>query len=284
MRVNDLLKLIMTIGILLSGIPITAHTPPYGGTVCTGRTWDYVINSREPQEYHSVLSEGYCFKGVQQFQGKEYAVFCDPEDTPLAMMREEAGKVYLYVPGEDEKELPGYGIHIDAAPGEESVAGDVLLYDFTLEVGDRFTMPCFPDNGDLAYAMMMEFEVKSVSTHEFKAEEYATLEIECVSFPAYKTYTVIEGVGCPEGLLPFPQIANYTSCLQSTSYALYEVADAEGVILYKNSEVLPSGINTISDFDPNGKTVVYDLYGQPVNSHQSGRIYISNGKKFILSK
>ena len=149
----------------------------YGKTVCEGRTWDYREYHWHPWEEEPVITllAGYHFEGTKKVGDQEYAIFHDGDDKIVSLMREEAGKVYLYAPAPDEEVSVGYSLSIlDYTDWDnpKPVTGEILVYDFTLEPGDLYICPCFDDYGNHDYADLKKFEITHVSDYEYQGMRY----------------------------------------------------------------------------------------------------------------
>lgn len=279
-RFEYLKILVVVIVTTLLSLPGSAQ---YGKTVCEGRTWDYRMYNGSPW-YGPVIEvwSGYHFGGTRTIDNREYAVFRDGDDKTIALMREEAGKVYLYAPDPDEEASVGYSLSImdyTDLDNPERVTGDVLVYDFTLQPGDVYVCPCFDDYGNQDYANLEKFEIRSTSTFEFQGERYSIQEFELLRDPLYTVFKVIEGAGNPNGMLPFPQIVNIVPGLNNIWYDLLRVTDADGGVLYENKELLAgvAGVPAASEED----STIYDILGRRVTAPEAGHIYIRDGRKIL---
>ena len=247
---------------------------PYGKTVCEGRTWDYYLALGGYPEESRVLY-GYHFDGVKAVGGQLYAVFCDGEDKPLALMREYAQKVYLYVPGQDEETLPG--AHIEVGDKSGNVTGDVLLYDFSLEPRDRFVTPCF-GNGVGDYGVLYDFEIMNTSTFDFNGESYCIQDFETGTGFNPEVFKSIEGVGNTSGLLPCPQMIIRVTGLNFRDYTPVRVTDDKLGVLYENDRFW-AGVSAPSTDEET--IAIYDILGRRVTVPVVGNIYIRDGKKIL---
>ena len=256
---------------------------PYGKTVCEGRTWDYREYHWHPWEEEPVITllAGYHFEGTKKVGDQEYAIFRDGDDKIVSLMREEAGKVYLYAPAPDEEVSVGYSLSIlDYTDWDnpKPVTGEILVYDFTLEPGDLYICPCFDDYGNHDYADLKKFEITHVSDYEYQGMRYIIQNFEYILDPSFANLKVIEGAGNPEGMLPFPQIINVVAGLQKIYYNLLRVTDADGGILYENKELLADVATPIAAEED---SAVYDILGRRVTVPVAGNIYIRAGKKIL---
>ena len=245
---------------------------PYGKTVCEGRTWDYYMGNIYLEGGYMVLY-GYHFDGRQSVGEQEYAVFRDGDDNAIALMREEDEKIYLYVPSPDDDTLPQYEIMVDGM----TITGEILLYDFSLNVGERFIIPGF-DNGSGTHGMLFEFEVKATSTFEVDGENFITQQFCCVSEPTDEVFTAIEGVGNTEGLLPCPQMLVKINGLNSTNFRVIRVTDDKLGVLYENKELLADVETPVAAEED---SAIYDILGRRVTVPVAGNIYIRDGKKIL---
>ena len=261
-------------GILYEDKNLLPTVSPYGKTVCEGRTWDYYLALGGYPEESRVLY-GYHFDGVKAVGGQLYAVFCDGEDKPLALMREYAQKVYLYVPGQDEETLPG--AHIEVGDKSGNVTGDVLLYDFSLEPRDRFVSPCF-GNGVGDYGVLYDFEIMNTSTFDFNGESYCIQDFETGTGFNREVFKTIEGVGNTSGLLPCPQMLIRVTGLNFRDYTPVRVTDDKGGVLYEDEKFWADVTTPVASEEP---SAIYDILGRRVTVPVAGNIYIRDGKKIL---
>ncbi|MBD5164673.1 hypothetical protein, partial [Helicobacter sp.] len=151
---------------------------PYGKTVCEGRTWDYYLEDFYLETSNSREVSGFHFNGIETVNERVYAVFRDAEENPLALMREEDRKVYLYVPAEDDVTSIGSGTSVyddERMP----VTGEVLLYDFSIKTGGEFSSVGF-DDLNMRYGILIQCEVTSDRMFEFGGEEFTVQEFNTV--------------------------------------------------------------------------------------------------------
>ncbi|MBD5164668.1 hypothetical protein, partial [Helicobacter sp.] len=91
-------------------------------------------------------------------------------------------------------------------------------------------------------------------------------------------FKAIEGAGNVSGLLPYPQIANYSSGMFKSIFHLLRVTDADGGVLYENKELIADVATPIAAEED---SAIYDILGRRVTVPVAGNIYIRDGKKIL---
>ena len=202
------------------------------------REWNYEVKSYRGSTLESYFEDnGYRFDGSQELDGKNYAVFSSGDADDVSYLREDGGKVYLYLTDELIANLQDY----DAARGRE-----VLLYDFTAEPGDTFVSVIFDEAGlgCAAYATVM---VKSKGTTIVDGEEVVCQTLEyCPNDNNNAGYIAeaIEGIGISRGRLDRPQCGYLTSGMNYTYSLLRTVTNDKGEVIFDGKDFSddPSGI------------------------------------------
>ncbi|MDE6026889.1 MAG: hypothetical protein K2G23_02320 [Muribaculaceae bacterium] len=203
-------------------------------TVVEGRTWNYLItgvHGKTTADNHRYMSKGFHFKGTAIIEGTEYSIFRDEADKEIAYMREEDHKVYLYC---------GDRLTLDYKVEAEGKT-EVMLYDFSAVEGDTFPCVGFDDTAS-HFGIEYEAKVEGTGTIDYEGNKFGYQDIY-VTDPTCnedRPYRFIEGLGCTDGLLPFPQFANWTSGMTQESEALFSVTDADGKLIYKNTALAAS--------------------------------------------
>ena len=248
-------------------------------TVVEGRVWDYYEHGNNYGEPYDFLREGYHFDGTHEFNGIEYNVFRNSDSSPVAYMREEDNKVFLYCGDGIEGDVP---YPMNPEMGDSTTENEILLYNFNLKKGDKSIYPGFDDMCDHTYFF---FDVEIVSTGEmdYKSNNfsYQDFYVKGNYYNEDKPYRNIEGLGNIQGLLPFPQFANVSSGLTKRWESLLRVSDSDGNIIYENEELLSSlaCVGEISANTPDEE--IFDLHGRRVSNPIRGSVYIRGGKKYI---
>ena len=145
---------------------------------------------------------------------------------------------------------------------------EIVLYDFTLSVGDRYPMP-----GDVTIT-----KIDSVDTGHGRAREYILSN----------SLRIVEGVGCVNslgGLIAY-QVVGETEKWAAGTLFLYSVMVNDGMtnfFYFVNNEMIDqlTGIytQTVEHPKPDG---IYDLTGKQIQGNPSKGIYIQNGKKYVV--
>ena len=168
----------------------------------------------------STEAAGFHFDGRMEDAGNDYDVFVDGAGRKVAGLRSEDGKVYLNT--SQLTDMYSFDIHGTDEP-------EVLLYDFTCGVGDRFMTVGFDDSA-MWHGRVMEVEVTVVDDVVYRGESHRRITYRCTDSSA-GWFSVTEGLGPEQGLLCFPQYANLTSGgghAYKTYYNLQSVTDTAG--------------------------------------------------------
>ncbi|MDE5807972.1 MAG: hypothetical protein K2H76_07620 [Muribaculaceae bacterium] len=210
------------------------HAEAENRTVVEGRTWNYLITGERGKttyDNHLYMSKGFHFKGTTVIEGTEYSIFRDEADREIAYMREEDSKVYLYC---------GDSADLDYTVEAEGKT-EVLIYDFSAGKGSTFPCVGFDDTAS-HYGIVYEAKVEGTGTIDYEGNKfsYQDLYVSDPTFNEKNPYRFIGGLGCTNGLLPFPQFANWTSGMTKEREALFSVTDADGEIIYKNTALAAS--------------------------------------------
>lgn len=233
------------------------------------RTWDYNLWHHGAESAYTTAT-GYHFGNVVRINDKLYLPFCDAEGNVLAHMRQHGSKVYLHV---DETII---------IPSIESTGADeVLLYDFSKQRGSKFTCVGFDDSG-LRHGEMYDCIGVDDRYIVYDGRYLRCLDYQLVNKKiSNETFSMIEGIGNPVGLLPFPQFGVHNPNMQNETARLARVLDGEGKVIYEPENVgidkVESGNGTTTESD--GR--IYDLFGRQVTNPQPGSIYIQKGEKIL---
>lgn len=193
---NKLAMITITMIVIICHVNVSAQ---YGSTVREDRIWNYQIIRLIGGPDKNIHS-GYHFEGIKRVNEKDYAIFRDADNKEMAYMREEDGKIFLYV-GEDmqtsvKEELRN--------PDSRDVHGEFLLYDFSAHENQKYNSVGFSySDWDLGY--LIECAVTSVSKVENSGFDYICQDIEYHTNYSQQ-FQVIEGIGASAGALPFPQL------------------------------------------------------------------------------
>ena len=183
---------------------------------------------------------------------------------PVLCIREEDGCVYV-IKDEYLSVLNGNNfLHWEVGdtnycPYKENDDGELLLYDFTMDVGDSF-MSVNGHNDIYVDA------VDLILLSNGESRRRLTLNNGCV---------IVEGVGCinSPGML--------------LCYLNPKVPDDIGFLLgctagYTQDFRLYLDVKDMNDISTDGFGSIYDLSGRPLNQLPERGIYIQNGKKYIV--
>ena len=240
----------------------------YRGNIFEGAEPNAVINDKD--------------NGLQEIGGKKYHILYQVEKLytdngevffslvePLRV-REENGKVYVLY--DDFKKqiarLSEYNLNVVPIPYQQTSENEFLIYDFTLQTGDRY-----PTSSD--YENIYVEKVESFLTDDSQFRKLLTLS---------NGLQILEGIGCLNSrngnllyyLYP-PMAWKYNNDIYHNR--LYECRKNKEVI-YKEY-VLPSDVNSILSYKNISKLVYFDLFGRRLEKKPTKGIYIQNGKKYI---
>ena len=172
----------------------------YHAFVERGKSW--CVHGFNAENFHTVTNYYFSLeKNYFERNGHEYFEMCsrtdNGEETSVGLFREEDYRVYLY---------------------EEEAGREYLIYDFNLQVGDRFE----PEYGDYSFC-----EVKKVGELQVNGETLKTITFEANDKTSYALERVqvewIEGIGHLSGPLGglFSEIVR-NSWEYHTAYVLYD--------------------------------------------------------------
>lgn len=271
-NIYHLLAMITVIMIvIISHVNVSAQ---YGSTVREDRIWNYRIG-RIDAEGPKVFN-GYHFEGTKTFDNKVYAIFRDDAGKELAYMRQDNDQVYIYVESDKYPEI--YEYQEDGTPKE--LYGEFLLYDFSAGKDQNYKSLGFSYSGDdVGYPL--DYLITSVSKEVNCGIEYNCWQIEYEEplTRGLSTSTIIEGIGCVSGYLPFPQlVADATGSFWFKS--VYTVEDTDGNVIYMSDAAIKDGVETVATEVKNQE--MYDLFGRKVLNPVKGGIYVQDGKKVIV--
>jgi len=173
--------------LLACGLVVAASAPLFaqtGSTVREDRIWNYSIEyvNIDGDVLSTYNNDGYHFNGDTIADGKKYLMFRNSGDITVALIREEDGKVYMHVNGENE------ALYWDEATS--SSPKEVMLYDFGASVGNSYTIPAFEYDIDevmtICPVTVTDTYLIDIAGQEMRAQ---TLDIN-----GYEL-TAIEGIG-----------------------------------------------------------------------------------------
>ena len=263
----------------------TGSEPEYPLMVTDSKIWNYTDAFIDGPEEKYYDKPGFHFGEQMELNGHEYTAFMDGEDHVYAYLRQEGPRVYIagdklviYDPFTEEKvEKPEY-----------------LLYDFSLNPGDRFETLGFDYVGwhedseirgcQLLAEVQRTYE-KEINGRSYRYQEYDRFVSDTENRPPFfndnkALVTVIEGIGPTTGYLCFPGI----ELRQAAGFGGGNITFLSSVIT-KDGEMLwddRSGVESV-EADANQSTdgTIYDLYGRRVVNPLPGTIYIRDGRKYV---
>ena len=249
--------------------------------VTDSKIWNYtVVYTPSMGEVSTYEHPGFHFGDQKELNGKVYNAFLDGEDRVYAYMRQDGPRVY--VAGEGLKIL-------DRNEHELLNRDEYLLYDFSLNPGDRFETLGFDivglleDEemyGELLIAEVVRTYEKEINGVSYKYLDYDRFAEGTRSMPDYSIITVVEGIGPLTGYLCFPgtDLLVYSGWYDTWDTFLTSVTTKDGGILWDD----PSGVESV-EADANQSTdgAIFDLYGRRVINPLPGTIYIRDGRKYV---
>ncbi len=245
--------------LLACGLVVAASAPLFaqtGSTVREDRIWNYSIEyvNIDGDVLSTYNNDGYHFNGDTIADGKKYLMFRNSGDITVALIREEDGKVYMHVNGENE------ALYWDEATS--SSPKEVMLYDFGASVGNSYTIPAFEYDIDevmtICPVTVTDTYLIDIAGQEMRAQ---TLNIN-----GYEL-TAIEGIGLEDGLLHRPQPAWLNTGISNTMGRLRELSDTDGNVLFTSNDFPYFGIMIREDWKWN-YTVTEYKDGEPCNEYE----------------
>jgi hypothetical protein len=217
--------------------------------------------------------------GKEYIQIKRYLMFFDMDAKPSVLaarrvnfynpevlLREEGGKVYARKDQYVEVMNVIYGVGDESLFMEECNDGEVLLYDFTLDEGNRY--PC---RGEVFVS-----KVDKVVTNDGLFRKCMFLTNGMV---------IVEGIGCVNSVGEFygyqnAPVLNFGECGCLVEFGYWNFDRNTYQVVYQSG--LISAIGVVSDFrETSLPSMTYDLQGRKITKPQKNGLYIKNGKKFI---
>ena len=186
-------------------------------------------------------------------------------------VREDNGRVYVFYDDYQKQvaRLCQYELNAVSIPYQQTSDSELLLYDFTLQVGDRYPT-------SEAYDDIFVEKVECVITNDSKSRKLLTLT---------NGLQILEGIGCLNSrngnllyyLYP-PEAWNYNNDLY---YSLLYEYKKNGEIIYQEDN-RADGIELIEKTEKTehieGK---FDLTGRPLTTAQQHGIYLLDGRKVL---
>ena len=187
---------------------------------------------------------------------------------PLGV-REENGKVYVLY--DDFQEQVGdylcrFELFEVPIPYQQASESELLLYDFTLQIGDRY-----PSSS--AYANIYVENVEMLTTEDGNPRKLLTLT---------NGLQILEGVGCLNCRNVLYYLYPPTAWKHWSSYQHWLIDyKKDGETIYKE-QTLPSGIRSIVQLDKYTVSGIYDLEGRKLPAKpRAGQVYIKDGRKQV---
>lgn len=245
-------------------------------TVVEGRYWNYGYR----WDYELIELKGFHFRGTIKINKKTYSIFRDKDETEVAYMRESNNSVYLYC---GENAPTDFAIDLPYTVLDD----EIMIYDFRLPDDTIFEALSFGESTSYHFTQRPEIMECCViktgflnSDERFRQIDFRILkEIDMPS--VYNIHYYIEGIGCMDGLLPFPCIEYIKTADTSYSFiSLLNVEDEQGNIIF-NPGMLSEVSEISNDKLKSESDHIFDLHGREVANPLPGSIYIHNGKKFV---
>ena len=227
-----------------------------------GKTYQkmWVMNDTKDGEYLVDLGWYKHMIGIRVEDGRIYA----DRDEYLNYLREQIQK---------SKESPNeYGPpvgSIEYVPYRHTDDGELILYDFTMQPGDKF--PSFVDHEDIIVTY-----VEEMTTRDGVRRRLLTLN---------NGYKLLEGVGCLNSpgmfyfyLNPSEEMIRYYS---TTSMTYFNCFGKNGGEIYKKDDENTVGIRVAKE-ESIKRTDIYNLFGLRLSAPPSRGFYIKNGKKVFV--
>lgn len=187
--------------------------------------WNYTKESYLMDNLIDSHEVNFKIMGTREIDGVIYQVFSNLNESEQSYIRQEDGKVYLYLTDELRCQCEG---------DLDSSICEIVLYDISAEEGDRYTSISFDETGS-NYWTFAEVTVTSKSLMIIEGEEFVCQTVE-YSTNRGKEYNVVEGIGISCGRLDRPQCAYLTSGMSFTYYLLHTVTDVTGKIIFDGKE------------------------------------------------
>ena len=242
------------------------------GDFDTGKHYYPILSKDDVKGWHYTYKNILTWKTYQFTQYfREKAIFnwkvytkcleyADSKEQVIAYLREEDGKLYMY--------------NSNLNPPAE-----VLLYDFTMEVGDEVV----EEEGVMGYVVTdvsyIDFQGRELKKLTFSPWSYVEGEGKIVDYDIQDIW--VEGMGSNGGLLtPFPSSLtgnwshlDYISLPDGSKFAFSEITNVKQFVEKKGKEGVV--------YDLSGRRVANSSEFQGSNKLPKG-VYIQNGKKFVV--
>jgi hypothetical protein len=261
----------------------------YGKMFSDGAHWDYIIDEKTIFPAYLVDdSEGtITINGITYNKLYRLAVEYNETSGWLNMLvdpigiREEAGKVYCNYEefckqlGELREKLRRWGLEDlpDAIPYQQTENGELLIYDFTVEMLDWY--PTSPE-----YDGLYVSGIESVVTNDGVSRKLFLLS---------NGLRILEGVGClnSTGLFLY-YLYDQTSIsrifgIGNEKVELYSYDNGEKTIFrnhnFNTTTDIRANLNKVEDVH-----VIYDLQGRRLTATPQRGVYIRDGKKYVVKE
>ena len=207
----------------------------------------------------------------QNTEGRDYVIG----------IRHEGGRVYVnYAEYQDYLRQRGYSQYYDVFPHGNpdyipyatTADGEMVLYDYTMEVGDGFVH-------------VEGYDDVTVVSKEIIMLDNQTARRRLV---LSNGLVLIEGIGCINSNGMLLDYLNPLSSLQTRFTYLNLLFDLNtNTKVYENSEIEVYDLRRLAvpevmQNEKKGERTAYDLQGRPLKQKPSKGLYIENGKKMIV--
>ena len=293
---------------VISLIAMSVRASAYEPMVRTDRIWEYYVDSYYPMyDIQKRALAQIRFDKKIEVGNKEYyrltvkeetrwesvtdSITVNPKeykpDRVVAFMREENGKIWIA--GEDASDK-GNGSIFSVISSEEALnssnSRDLLLYDFTLNVGDsinHFGHHCpgltnsgFFNSGEYLWpAKNVVAETGTVDVNGVDSKYYLLKYMDSRDI-------IIEGIGPAQSSLVRPEVEREMTMAGQREF-LNGVYDGEGNKIFGKWEFSVPANAGISDVvaPVNADKRMYDLMGREIKEPAPGVVYIQGGRKLI---
>ena len=244
------------------------------------REWNYTALEKDVYTAENTITrhDGYYFGGTEVIEGIEYAVFRTSGGDPYAYLRQEGTKVYL----RNDKGA----VHIHEQDPDTPVKEEYMLYDYSLQPGERFRSVAFWEDdlsedcrGTAIEAEITKVYTKTICGKTYRYQDYSMIDATgTIESGAMCSNTVIEGIGPQRGMFCAPQLGWWVTATTDEFWFLTSVTTKDGEMLWDDT----SGIESVeADASQSTDGTIYDLYGRRVVTPLPGTIYIRDGRKYV---
>lgn len=259
-------SLYVLIGIVF--ITLSSIAQPYIPMINENHTWSVDIHYYTPGQPYYIITQQLTYEGeTVMVNGLTYRRIRRANSSSACLVREENGRIYKY---------------------STSLNAEILMYDFTLEIGDTMILPLFDYCYDGGGTGQIPITVVAVTTQNIAGQDRKVIEFDLSSM--FGTEIWVEGIGSIRGFDPYGEDVDFVEgtnlvCFTITDNTYFfngadscdnttlEVSEnsSEKIVLYPNPVTASSilqlpealGVNHIKIFDVNGKLVRDESINKP---------------------